>query len=108
MIELTSRNPQCVARLDGVRVFDLPKWERRYSYDALVRLTQTSDGAAGAPIEMYECDATGNRTALKNECWGTNVGVSRYDLCGCKDGRIVIKPVGCKGPIVGETDYRWK
>jgi RHS repeat-associated protein len=50
----------------------------------------------------------GNEHGIKEDALGTNKNISRYDLCGCKDGRVVVKPWGCKGPIVSETPYRWK
>jgi len=39
---------------------------------------------------------------------GTNKNLSKFDLCGCKDGRVVVKAHGCKGPIISDTGYRWK
>jgi RHS repeat-associated protein len=46
--------------------------------------------------------------AVKEDWLGTNKGISFYDLCGCDDGRIVVKRMGCRGPVVEETNYRWK
>jgi RHS repeat-associated protein len=45
---------------------------------------------------------------VKADELGTNKNLSKFDLCGCKDGRVVIKAHGCKGPIISVTDYRWK
>jgi RHS repeat-associated protein len=45
---------------------------------------------------------------VKAEHLGTYKSLSLFDLCGCKDGRVVIKAHGCKGPIVAETRLRWK
>jgi RHS repeat-associated protein len=50
----------------------------------------------------------GKEHAVKADALGTNKSLSQYDLCGCKDGRIVVKAHGCKGPIVAETGYSWK
>lgn len=46
--------------------------------------------------------------AVKEDWLGTNKGISFYDLCGCDDGRIVVKRMGCRGAVVEETNYRWK
>lgn len=45
---------------------------------------------------------------IKADELGTNKNLSKFDLCGCKDGRVVVKAHGCKGPIISVTNYRWK
>lgn len=45
---------------------------------------------------------------VKADELGTNRNLSKFDLCGCKDGRVVVKAHGCKGPVISVTDYRWK
>jgi RHS repeat-associated protein len=50
----------------------------------------------------------GREHEVKSDALGTNKGLSRFDLCGCNDGRVVVKAHGCKGPIVETTPYRWK
>lgn len=46
--------------------------------------------------------------AVKAETLGTWKSLSLFDLCGCKDGRVVVKANGCKGPVIADTGYRWK
>ncbi|WNH53220.1 RHS repeat-associated core domain-containing protein [Stenotrophomonas oahuensis] len=75
-------------------------------------------GEAMCPDDDDPCDkkldsATLKRAGIdghgtKHDWLGTNKNISKYDLCGCKDGRVVVKPRGCRGPIVVETTYRWK
>jgi hypothetical protein len=50
----------------------------------------------------------GREHEVKTDSLGTNRSLSLFDLCGCKDGRVVVKAHGCKGPIVAETGYRWR
>ncbi|SQH95181.1 Protein rhsA [Salmonella enterica subsp. salamae] len=46
--------------------------------------------------------------SIKIESVGRN-NISKFDLCGCNNGKIVIKEHGCKGKsIVDETEYTWK
>jgi RHS repeat-associated protein len=46
---------------------------------------------------------------LKAEALGTNKNLSRFDLCGCNDGRIVVKRYGCKGNDEPQpTGWNWK
>lgn len=46
--------------------------------------------------------------SIKIESVGKN-NISKYDLCGCDNGKVVIKAYGCKGKaIVDETDFMWK
>ena len=53
--------------LTALRTADLAEPPRaRFEYDALNRLTAFKDGAAGAAIESYGYDATGNRTSFTN------------------------------------------
>ena len=66
------------------------------------------------------CDKVLDRTLLRNagilgkehevkgDALGTKKSLSLFDLCGCNDGRVVVKAHGCKGPIIEETEYRWK
>ena len=42
---------------------------------------------------------------LKRAILGKNAPISRYELCRCKDGNIVIRNKGCTGPII-ETGER--
>jgi RHS repeat-associated protein len=37
---------------------------------------------------------------IKRAILGRNAPISRYELCRCKDGRIVIRNKGCSGPII--------
>ena len=50
----------------------------------------------------------GREHEVKADALGTNKGLARFDLCGCKDGRVVVKAHGCKGPIIEQTPYTWK
>ena len=50
----------------------------------------------------------GREHEVKSDELGTNRNLSKFDLCGCKDGRVVVKAHGCKGPVISVTDYRWK
>ena len=53
--------------LTALRTADLAEPPRAtFDYDALNRLTAFRDGAAGAAIERYDYDATGNRTGFTN------------------------------------------
>lgn len=45
---------------------------------------------------------------VKKDWMGDKAQISRFDLCGCKDGRVVIKAQGCKGKIATSTEYNWK
>jgi RHS repeat-associated protein len=45
---------------------------------------------------------------VKADELGTNKNLSKFDLCGCTDGRVVLKTHGCKGPMISVTNYRWK
>jgi hypothetical protein len=45
---------------------------------------------------------------VKKEWMGEKAKISRFDLCGCKDGRVVIKEQGCRGKIASPTDFNWK
>ncbi|ECI0413638.1 hypothetical protein AH332_09915 [Salmonella enterica subsp. salamae] len=53
---------------------------------------------------------------VKKDWMGDGARISRFDLCGCKDGRIVIKTkvvganknMDCKGEIASPTEYNWK
>ncbi|EDP9826583.1 hypothetical protein QE94_004435 [Salmonella enterica subsp. enterica] len=45
----------------------------------------------------------------KRDFFGKKAQISRYDLCGCKNGQVVIKDHGCKGnKIYHDTGYYWK
>jgi len=47
--------------------------------------------------------------AAKEEALGTDKGNSRFDLCACKDGRIVVKRLGCQGNEEPQpTPFTWK
>ena len=50
----------------------------------------------------------GREHEVKGDELGTNKNLSKFDLCGCKDGRVVVKPHGCKGPVISVTGFRWK
>lgn len=50
----------------------------------------------------------GKEHAVKSDSLGTKKNLSKFDLCGCKDGRVVVKYHGCKGPILAPTPYTWK
>ncbi|EDW2795441.1 hypothetical protein H3N91_004423 [Salmonella enterica] len=53
---------------------------------------------------------------VKRDWMGDRSNITKFDLCGCKDGRVVIKikEIGssknkdCKGDITSFTDYNWK
>lgn len=52
---------------------------------------------------------------VKKDWMGDGAKISRFDLCGCKDGRVVIKTKDlnaktkeCKGNIASPTEYNWK
>ncbi|HFZ1500239.1 TPA: RHS element core protein [Citrobacter freundii] len=45
---------------------------------------------------------------VKRDWMGDKAQISRFDLCGCKDGRVVIKAQGCKGNIASSTEFNWK
>jgi RHS repeat-associated protein len=57
---------------------------------------------------LRQAGILGQEHEVKADALGTNKSLSLFDLCGCKDGRVVVKAHGCKGPIVSETGYRWK
>ena len=44
---------------------------------------------------------------VKKDELGRKAKISRFELCLCKDGRIVIRERMCKGPII-ETGYRMR
>jgi uncharacterized protein RhaS with RHS repeats len=58
--------------------------------------------------QLKKAGVYGNEHDVKSDELGTKKNLSKYDLCGCKDGRVVIKFHGCKGPIITSTPYRWK
>jgi hypothetical protein len=51
-----------------------------------------------------------NPHAFKQDFLRKKAPISRYDICACKDGSIIIKPRGqCGSPGPGiETGFRWK
>ncbi|MGS7843286.1 RHS repeat-associated core domain-containing protein [Stenotrophomonas forensis] len=57
---------------------------------------------------LRKAGIAGSEHDVKIDWLGTNKNISLYDLCGCDDGRVVLKPRGCRGPIVEVTNYRWK
>jgi RHS repeat-associated protein len=57
---------------------------------------------------LRKAGISGKEHAVKADALGTNKSLALFDLCGCKDGRVVVKAHGCKGPVVSETEYRWK
>lgn len=77
-------------------------------------------GEAYCPEDSDKCDKNLDKSMLrragikerehevKQDWLGDKRETSLFDICGCDDGRIVIKRLNCKGPIVEETDYRWK
>lgn len=65
--------------------------------------TASSMGSNSKMAKIYKREHETKRDAL-----GTNKNLSKFDLCGCKDGRVVVKAHGCKGPIISSTDFVWK
>ncbi|HDS1598452.1 TPA: RHS repeat protein [Stenotrophomonas maltophilia] len=57
---------------------------------------------------LRKAGIAGSEHDVKIDWLGTNKNISLYDLCGCDDGRVVLKPRGCRGPVVEVTNYRWK
>ncbi len=58
--------------------------------------------------QLKNAGVRGREHEVKSDELGTNKNLSKFDLCGCKDGRVVVKAHGCKGPIISVTGYRWK
>jgi hypothetical protein len=57
---------------------------------------------------LRQAGILGQEHAVKSDALGTNKSLALFDLCGCKEGRVVVKAHGCMRPIVSETGYRWK
>lgn len=57
---------------------------------------------------LKQAGVYGKEHDVKKDWLGKKAPISRYDLCGCLDGRVVIKARGCKGGIISETEYAWK
>lgn len=57
---------------------------------------------------LRKAGIAGSEHDVKIDWLGTNKNIALYDLCGCDDGRVVLKPRGCRGPVVEVTNYRWK
>jgi hypothetical protein len=58
--------------------------------------------------QLKKAGIYGREHQVKEDERGTSKNGSKFDLCGCKDGRVVLKAHGCKGPVISETDYKWK
>lgn len=58
--------------------------------------------------QLKSAGIRGREHEVKADELGTNKNLSKFDLCGCKDGRVVVKPHGCKGPVISVTNFRWK
>lgn len=58
--------------------------------------------------QLKKAGLKGKEHEVKYEWLGDRARISRYDLCGCRDGRVVIKAHKCKGPIVDVTEYKWR
>ena len=80
--------------------------KQRCAQPNLIRLRRHIEKMQG----LLRCIAgiRGREHEVKADELGTNKNLSRFDLCGCKDGRVVIKAHGCKGPVITVTNYRWK
>ena len=58
--------------------------------------------------QLKKAGIFGREHEVKEDERGTSKNGSKFDLCGCKDGRVVLKAHGCKGPVISVTDYKWK
>jgi YD repeat-containing protein len=88
-----------------------------YGHDGLGRVNSKKQtvGAAKRIFTLTQKwgDAGTQASKLDNMTYpgqirGTNRNLSKFDLCGCQDGRVTVKFHGCKGPIISVTSYRWK
>jgi len=58
--------------------------------------------------QLKKAGIYGSEHDAKTDALGTNKNLSKFDLCGCKSGAVVVKAHGCKGPIIAETPYTWR
>jgi RHS repeat-associated protein len=122
LVDSYGKSPAAVAFADGILIWigtdvaipepsDVlpPKW-LVYAGGALI-----AGGILYVCSDTDPCDRKAPKGFLKPYGGGHGikgdygVGIdSRFDVCMCRDGRLVIKPLGCKGDIVGDTGLRWK
>jgi RHS repeat-associated protein len=107
----------CIA---GVAAAGISVWMMTPAGKAAVKSTVDAVAKACSNNDDDSCDKVLDKSLLKRsgiygqehqvkaDALGTNKSLSLFDLCGCNDGRVVVKAHGCKGPIISETDYRWK
>lgn len=58
--------------------------------------------------QLRKAGIRGSEHQVKSDALQTNKNLSKFDLCGCTDGRVVVKFHGCKGPIIAQTEHTWK
>ena len=58
--------------------------------------------------QLKSAGIRGREHEVKEDALGSNKNLSKFDLCGCKNGRVVVKFHGCRGPVIEVTDYKWK
>jgi RHS repeat-associated protein len=105
-------NPACIGPLIIITSQMIDQFARNFG--------RTKPKGSDCPDDDDQCDKIldkgllksagifGKEHAVKEDALGTGKGLSKFDLCGCKDGRVVVKLHGCKGPIISGTPYRWK
>lgn len=50
----------------------------------------------------------GKEHSVKSDALGTKKNLAKFDICGCRDGRVVVKYHGCRGPVLAATPFTWK
>lgn len=89
-----------------------PGWDKKTAPDPN---SEPCDGKGGpdcrkaTPFHLQKASIS-DPHAFKQEYLGKKAPISRYDICACNDGSIIIKPQGkCDAPGPGiETGARWK
>jgi hypothetical protein len=57
--------------------------------------------------QLKKAGIYGKEHDVKRDWLGEKAPISMYDLCGCRDGQVVIRAHGCKGSIVAITKCSW-
>lgn len=59
--------------------------------------------------QLQQAGVAGQEHQVKQDTLGgTNQNLSKFEICACDDGRLVVKGKGCDGPGGEDTGYNWK
>jgi len=106
---------EAIAAALGLRVYLSTPSGQKAAKDAAAAISDVCKKGDDDPCDklldkslLRKAGILGKEHEVKADAPGTSKSLSLFDLCGCNDGRVVVKAHGCKGPIVSETDFRWK